>query len=476
MRTLQSITLSAFLLLAVAPAWGRVFLQWTEPSIPSAASIGVKELVVPWGPGKIQLMKAAKERGYRVFARASSQDAGAAADAATANGLAGVIVEGNSDQHAQGAIHELVQKLQRSHPQLSVLELDPGGKQPQMRGNITTERTATMQTSSATRKPWIDSNVALARFERAKHPEQAPLFSFSWDLTDPVERQKGPRSEDYALAVAEAGAMRADVILPVYPSLQKPLAAGDKTAWAEWDQVKTYIGFYSKMSRQGSEPMADIALVTDNYEDTYEEMNLLARHNIPYQVLRPGDVSAQRLGGFQEVVVFSRPDAPAAHALQAFASAGGTVLLTGQHGPFPWETLPAEKTSDRTTYKVGSGRIIESAHPVSDPEAFAEEVRGLLNRQNVSIFLWNAFTTICFAYPDPQTGKVILELVNYAQEPLQVQVSIKGSFPNIRYETPGHGPYPAVPAEIDNGHTQFVISHLKIGARVYLSSDASQPK
>lgn len=475
MRTLQSITLSAFLLLAVVPAWGRVFLEWTEPAIPSAASIGVKELVIPWGQERVQLMKSARKLGYHVFAEAHSQDAAAAANAAAANGLAGIIVEGNSDQPAQGATHELVEKLRHSHPQLSVFELDPGGKQPQIRGNLIVKRHGVMQITSATRKPWIDSNVALVRFERAMQPKQAPLFSFSWDLTDPVERQEGPPSEDYALAVAEAGAMRADVILPVYPSLQKALAQGDKMAWKEWDRVKPYVKFYSTLNGQKSKLLADIALVTDNYGNTYEAMNLLARHNLPYRVLRPGEVTAQRLGGFHVVVMFSRPDAATARALQAFASAGGVVLLIDQHGPFPWETLPAIKTSDGTAYKVGSGKIIESAQPVNDPEAFAEEIRRLLNKQGISIYLWNAITTLGFAYPDPQTRSMVLELVNYAQEPLQVQVRIKGSFPNIRYATPGHGPYPAVPAEIDNGFTQFVISHLKIGARVYLSSDAKQP-
>ena len=93
MRTLRMIALSAFLLAVALPAWGRVFLEWTEPAVPSAASIGVENLVVPWSPGKIAVMKAAKEHGFRVFVRANAQDAAAAADAAAANGLAGVIVE-----------------------------------------------------------------------------------------------------------------------------------------------------------------------------------------------------------------------------------------------------------------------------------------------------------------------------------------------------------------------------------------------
>jgi hypothetical protein len=476
MQTLRLIVLCSFLLLAAIPAKGRVFLQWTEPPIPSATEIGLKDLVVPWSPGEIQLMKTARQRGYRIFARVNATDARAAADEATENGFTGIIVEGDSSEPGPGATLKLVKRLQRSHPELSILELDPGGKQPQIRGSVVVKRNGVLEVSSPTRQPWIDSNVALARFERAHQPDQSPLFSFSWDLTDPLEQQEGPRAADYALTVAEAGAMHADVILPIHPNLQKALAEGEKAAWQEWNQVRTYIGFYSGVSAQRSEPWADVALVTDDYEATYEAMNLLARRNIPFRVLRSKDVAAQRLAGLKMVIMFSRPEEPAARALQAFSSAGGTVFLVDQHGPFPWDSLPAVKTSDGTWYKVGRGKIIESAQPLGDPEAFAEEVRGLLSKQDVLIYLWNALTTLGFAYLAPQAGNMVLELVNYAQAPLQVQVRVRGTFAKIRYETPEHGTYTAVPSEHENGFTQFVISHLKVGARVYLASEADQAK
>jgi hypothetical protein len=92
------------------------------------------------------------------------------------------------------------------------------------------------------------------------------------------------------------------------------------------------------------------------------------------------------------------------------------------------------------------------------------------------IYVWNAVTTLAFAYHAPQEGGMVLDLVNYAQEPLQVQVRVKGSFPNIRYKTPERGSYTALKPEIEHGFTQFVVSGLKIGARVHLSSKAKQPQ
>jgi hypothetical protein len=474
MRNSRAIILSSILLLAATPVWGRVFLEWTEPLVPAASSLGVKELVIPWGPGEIQLMKTAKERGYHVFARVNATDAATAANAAATNGLAGIIIEGGSSEPGQGTTQELVQKLRSSHPGLSVLALDPGGKQPQIRGNLVVKRNGVLQSSSPTREPWIDSNVALARFEQAYQPGHAPLFTFTWDLADPVEQQQGPRAEDYALAVAEAGANEADVLLPLHPNLQKRLAEGDKPAWQEWERVKAYISFYSKDGNARLGPLADVALVADHYQETYEAMNLLARRNITFRVLGPGDVTAQRLGGSQLAIVFSHPDGSTARALQAFASAGGTVLLIDQHGPFPWQTLPAVKTSKGTTYKAERGEIIESAQPVADPEAFAGEVRDLLRGKGALVYIWNGVTTLVSAYRALQTGGTVLELVNYAQEPLQVQVRVRGSFPDVRYETPEHGFYPAATPEIENGFTQFVISHLTIGARIHLGPIADQ--
>jgi len=472
MRTLRALIVCSLLLLVATPVWGRVFVEWTEPAIPSAASLGVKDLVIPWGPGKIHLMNVAKKRGYRVYALVKPQDAGAT----VRNGFAGIIVEGDSSEPGQGVAQKVVKRLRSSYPGISFLVLDSGGKQPQIRGNLVEKKHGVLVVSSPTRVPWIDSNVALARYERAFQSGQPPLFSFSWELTDPLEKKEGPRAEDYALAVAEAGAMHADVILPVYSNLQKGLAAGDKTAWREWDRVKRYLSFYSKASSSKLQSVADVAVVTDHYEDAYEAMNLLARRNLTFRVLAPADVTAQRLSGSRLAILFSPPDARAAQALQAFSSAGGTVLVADPHGPSHWEPLHAVKASNGTSYKIARGETIDSIQVVGNPAAFAEKVRNLLHRQGLLIYIWNAVTTLGFAYHAPQTGSMVLNLVNYAEEPLQVQVRVKGSFPNIRYETPEHGFYPPLKPEIDHGFTQFVVSGLKIGARVDLSPQAKQPE
>src|SRR5579875_2551401 len=377
MRSHRVVLLSALLLIVAAPAWGRVFLQWTEPGIPLVTQIGVRDLVVPWNPGSVGLMNAARNLGYRVFAGVRPTDAATAASVAASNGLAGIIVESESGAPWSNATRELIEKLRRTYPKLVVLEPGSQGKQPQIRGNMVVSKDGVLVVSSPTEQPWIDSNVALARFVSALQPNKPPLFSFSWDLIDPLERRVGPRAADYALAVAEAGAMRADLILPVHPNLQKALADGNQAAWRDWERVKTYLQFYSAGKLPAVRPCADIAVVADDYGEAYEAMNLMARHNILFTVFPPDEVTPQRMARLQMAVVFSRPDEQGLRTLQVFADQGGTVVLVHVQGHFPWETLPSIMSDSGRTYTVGRGRVVELAEPIADPETFAEMVRNL---------------------------------------------------------------------------------------------------
>jgi hypothetical protein len=476
MRSQRLIVLSSLLLIAAAPAWGRVFLEWTEPAIPPPTRIGVRELVVSWTPGNVRLMTTAKSLGYSVFAGVRAADAATAANAAASSGLAGIIVESESGTPGSNSVRELLERLRRSYPRLAILELSSQGKQPQIRGNLVVSRDGVLVVSSPTEQPWIDSNVALARFVSALQPNKPPLFSFSWDLIDPLERQVGPRAADYALAVAEAGAMRADLILPVHPNLQKALADGNQAAWREWERVKTYLQFYSAGKLPAVRPCADIAVVADDYGEAYEAMNLMARHNILFTVFPPDEVTPQRMARLQMAVVFSRPDEQGLRTLQAFADQGGTVVLVQVQGHFPWETLPSIISDSGRTYTVGRGRVVELAEPIADPETFAEMVRNLMSSRGSLVRLWNALTILAFAFREPHTDRMELELVNYAEQAQSVQVRVKGLFSEVRYETPEHGNYPAIRPEHNDGYTEFVLPDLQIGGRVYLTSEAENTR
>jgi hypothetical protein len=112
---------------------------------------------------------------------------------------------------------------------------------------------------------------------------------------------------------------------------------------------------------------------------------------------------------------------------------------------------------------------------VIDPETFAQDLGRLIERNKVLISLWNALTTIAVPYRSPGSQKKVVELVNYAQEPLRVQVRVKGSFSSIRYETPELGCCESLMPVHRKGSTEFVVPSLRIAGRVHLAGEMSVP-
>ncbi len=462
-----------FLLCALLPkpGWGKVFLQWSEPNIPSPAALGVGDLVVLWNQIQGPFPESARRQGFRVYVEVPSQQISAAADTSAAKGFAGVIVKLKESDLDRNELDDQIRKLRSTYPKLAILLLPPGGKQPQMRGNLIMKRDGVLEVSSPTIQPWIDSNLALARFERAIHSSQRPLIGFSWDLTDSLERLEGPRAEDYALAVAEAGTFHADLILDVHEKLQKAIVRGLADAWAVWNQVKRYIQFFSHESDRSQEFIANVGVIADNYEGSQEVTNLMARHNIPFHVARLEDLKAQRFTGLDLIVVFTSLDDQATRAVVAFAEKGGIAILMNLHGSYPWQlTLPSKTSEHSTSYTVGKGKVLELSEPAADPETFAQDIRRLLDKQKTLISLWNALTTLAVACQRLGSSNVALEMVNYAEDPLQVQVRIKGSFSHIRYETPERGCCVSLSPVHRNGFTEFVVPWLRIGGRAHLGS------
>ena len=93
-----------------------------------------------------------------------------------------------------------------------------------MKGQLVIKRDGVLQVTSPTAQPWIDSNLALVRLDHTFRPQQTPLYEFQWDQSDSMQQEYGPSAADYSLAVAEAGAFHADLVLSLHPGLQTDLA------------------------------------------------------------------------------------------------------------------------------------------------------------------------------------------------------------------------------------------------------------
>lgn len=467
-----------FFVMFSTAAWSSVFLRWALPDLPPARDLGISDLVVSWDRGTSSFVKAAHAQGYRVYAEVTLQQSAAAAESAEERGLAGLVLDVADSDRAAG--ESAFQQLRSAYPKVSFLVLSQG-KQPQMRGNLVIKRNSVLEVSSPTAQPWIDTNLALIKVQQRSHPGQLPLYSFSWkgstNGSNPGQ-QPAITPTDYSLAVAESCSFQADLILELDEAMQRGLSAQDLQAKESWNQVQSYIDFCAHAGEQGLKPAANVAVVVDELDTNDEVMNLLARHNIPFTVFLPSDLKVEKFAAFDVVVVFAKRDQTAYKRISMLADHGKTVVIVDAHGMYPWQTQKAVRVNEHTvSYAVGKGKVLELSEPVADPETFAQDIRRLLGKQDVLMSLWNGLTTIAVPYRGPGGTLKVLNLVNYAAEPVRVQVQVKGSYSAIRYETPGQECCQSLVPVKHDGFTEFVIPDLMIAGRVHLEAEpAANPK
>lgn len=454
------------ILVFTAFAWSNVFVHWSIPELPPASSLDVSNVVFSWKEGISPALAAARKQGYRVYVEVPIREAGVAAQQAANAGCSGIILDASESEAA--TFESDIRKLRSVYSHLRFLILNPTGKQPDMRGNLIINRDSVLEVSSPTAQPWVDTNLALIRVEKRALQDQDPLYTFSW--TNQGE-QRTQTADDYSLAVAEAGAFHADLVLPLDERLQRGLSHRDAEAWALWNQVRSILRFSREVSAAGLEPAANVAVIVDHPETGDEVLNLLSRHNIPFQVFLAPDLRVAEFQGFDVLIVFAKIDEDIGQRIKSMATRGAIVVVVDANSKSPWQSSqPVQVNEHTTSYVVGSGKVLELSEPVADPETFAQDIRRLLGKRNALLSLWNGLTTIAVPYKDRGGRVTALELVNYALEPVRVQVQLKGSFTSIRYESPEHGCCRSLTLIKHDEFTEFVIPELRITGRVHLES------
>jgi len=66
---------------------------------------------------------------------------------------------------------------------------------------------------------------------------------------------------------------------------------------------------------------------------------------------------------------------------------------------------------------------------------------------------------------------VLVTVLNYAYQPLPVQLRVRGTFGAVHYESPEEPPG-IVPHQHRHGYTEFVLPALRVGGRVFLRQSA----
>ena len=107
----------------------------------------------------------------------------------------------------------------------------------------------------------------------------------------------------------------------------------------------------------------------------------------------------------------------------------------------------------------------------TDPNTFALEMRQLLGAERRVVDIWNGITVLVAPYVRPVAGDIVLTVLNYAAQPLPIQLRVRGAFSRVQYEVPGQ-PAVLVPFEVRDGGTEFVLPAFRIGARVFLNRGA----
>jgi hypothetical protein len=465
----------AFLLsLLSMPASSGVLVHWSSSNVPPANELGMRDLVISWNDGVVPLLKEANKQGYRVYVETQLEQVTAVAETVgKVVEVEGIILEVPQSQRA--TLEIALPRLQSAYPKLRFMVLNGEGKLPQMRGSMVIKRDSVLEVSSPTAQPWIDTNLSLIRIERTANHEQAPLYTFSWSGSDAGQEERIPSATDYSLALAEAGAFRADLLLDVDEHLEKALTANDPSAWKLWKEVLNYAEFYSRDQTDATlQAVANVAVVVDDLEPGDEAMNLMARHNIPFKVLRVSDLQSRVLESFDVIVVSAKLDQESSQRIAEFARCGKTAVLVEAQGSYPWHSTQAVRLNEHaTSYAVGSGKVIELPEPITDPETFAQDVHRLLGKEHDLISLWNGLTTIAMPYTGNGRDIQEIEFINYAAEPLQVQVQVKGSFRAVQYESPEHSCCESIAPIKQNGFTEFVIPELDIAGRVHLTAETA---
>ena len=231
------------------------------------------------------------------------------------------------------------------------------------------------------------------------------LLTYAWQPVTVADLDQGPRRENYLVAIAEAGSFGADLLLPLHERFERELLAGAPDARADWDrdpQVRRLL----RVERAGrsidrgqrwrgdGDPMR-----------AFEMLNLLARHNLPFVTIVPAAVTAQTLAGIDLVVLLDEP--------------------TGGRRARP---------PPRSPNRAARSSRPRARRPI--PNTFALEMRQRLGSERRVVDVWNGITVLVAPYSRPASEDLVLTVVNYAAQPLPIQIRVRGRFSEVQYRSP----------------------------------------
>lgn len=423
------------------PCHAEVLVRWTQDDVPSRQTLGVPALVIP--AAHRQAVRRALADGYRVYLEVP---AARLSTFTPPPGVAGIFVRGSATRPQLAALRQRVGAAR-------VAAVDERGTWPHIRSNWVTKNNDVLQVAGRSAQPWIESNAGVIRIAQSSSKDGPPVLTYEWTGMTLSDIDGGPALENYLVAIAEAGSFGADLVLPLHDRFQRRLLLGHPDARREWQDIRRHMEFYADDLPARHTPLAGFGLVTSTPMVWVEVMDLLARHNLSFELIRPDELTAREHSPVKTLVLLDSPDASQVKALAGLERAGRSVVIA------------VDSTADAAaSFPQLKARVIEKD---GDPNRFALNIRRMLGRDGRVLDIWNGITVLAAPYVGPDGKDALVMLVNFAHQALPVQVRVRGRFSRVQYETPEEHAV-LLPHEHRDGHTEFTVPALRVGGRVFL--------
>ena len=331
----------------------------------------------------------------------------------------------------------------RALPLNQIPAADPGGYVAVTNGlwpGVSREPTLSgpdVETVSASREPWVDSNAYWIPYLRALYPKAAPVLAYEANSAAGLGPERVVPFDTLVLALAEARVMGGNYILSLDPAFRKALLAGDAKALAAWKQLGVTAKWLAEnKALYGVPAPPSMTALVEPGGATAEIANLLFRRNGSPRLIAE---VPERLPAGTVVLVTTSMKAPrgeVAVRILEQATVGGVTVVTDD--PTGWWKSPQLKVvktqSDRVFYSLGKGMVVAYNRKIVDPSEHALDVIDLVGHPRRAVRIWNANATI------PVSSPGVVHLLNYTGQGRDTQVRIQGVYKTCAWLRPGMAP------------------------------------
>jgi hypothetical protein len=271
------------------------------------------------------------------------------------------------------------------------------------------------QAAGPTSEPWIDSNGWFLRLANVYAPSKTP-----WLLFDPPGGGNVVLVDAYLRAIADAGSFCGRWIVSLDDALRASLAQQEQSAMGTWKSIAGALAFFAKHSQwESNSPVGAVGVISDfsgaNETIGTETLNLIARQNVPFRIIRKSKLATAPLTGYQALVAVDNamPEPAARKRLLDFARQGGALLVSQSwKGEGGTPTGAAHPRLDLR--KLGKGKFAVCKDETPDPYMVARDIHVLAGRVNDLSRFFNLSAFLSAHTAAPGGGSALLQITNFA--------------------------------------------------------------